>query len=203
MRIVLATRNRGKIAEIGELLSRLDPELEVLGLDDFPELEPVPETGSTFRENALLKAEAVAERTGLVSLADDSGLEVDGLDGEPGVRSARYSGEHATDEDNNRKLLDRLQGAPDDSRRARFRCVMAACGPNGESLLAEGTWEGRIVRESRGTNGFGYDPLFEDADTGLTAAEMDREQKNRRSHRAKALQNLLQQWPRFLRSIQA
>jgi XTP/dITP diphosphohydrolase len=201
MRIVLATRNRGKIAEIGELLSRYDPDLEVLGLDDFPGLGTVPETGSTFRENALLKARAVAEHTGLVSLADDSGLEVDALDGAPGVYSARYSGEGATDEANNAKLQRRMREAEADSDRARFRCVLAAYAPGGDSLLAEGTWEGRIVGQPRGEHGFGYDPLFEDPDTGLTAAEMDRERKNLRSHRAKALQSLLQQWPGFVRAV--
>jgi XTP/dITP diphosphohydrolase len=199
--VVLATRNTGKIAELSQMLEGF--QLEVKGLDDFPEIGEIEETGVTFEENARIKAKTVAEATGLVAVADDSGLEVDALDGAPGVYSARYSGEDATDEKNNAKLLDALSGVPTERRSARFRCVMLAYAPGGEELAASGAWEGHIGEGPRGTNGFGYDPLFVDADSGKHSAELSSQQKNARSHRGKALRQLLADWPAFWAKVSA
>lgn len=193
--VVLATRNKGKIAELSAMLEGFH--LEVRGLDDFPEIGEIEETGTTFEANALIKAQAVAEATGLVAVADDSGLEVDALDGAPGVYSARYSGENATDATNNAKLLDALADVDDEARSARFRCVMLACAPNGEQLVASGAWEGSIARAPKGDQGFGYDPLFVDSESGRHSAELSREEKNARSHRGRALRELLSHWTEF------
>ena len=193
--VVLATRNRGKIAELSKLLEGFH--LEVRGLDAFPEVGEVPETGDTFAANALQKASTVAGLTGLVAVADDSGLVVDALGGAPGVYSARYAGEKAGDAANNAKLLAALAGVPAGRRQARFRCVMAAAAPNGETLLAEGAWEGEIALAPAGEGGFGYDPLFFDPALGRTAAQLDREEKNAVSHRGRALRALLAAWPPF------
>ncbi len=197
MHIVLASANTGKVAEITDLLRELDAGLQVFGLGDFPDIGPIPEPGETFEANALYKARYVCQRTGLVSLADDSGLEVDVLNGAPGVYSARYSGEQATDETNNAKLLKAMAGVKDEDRRARFCCVLAAVAPNGEQLVLHGTWEGQIATSPRGEQGFGYDPVFIDKKSGRTAAEMSREEKSSRSHRGQALRKLIQQWPEF------
>jgi len=197
MHVVLASSNTGKIAEIKDLLREFDAGLQVSGLADFPHIGPVPEPGETFEANALYKAQYVCQRTGLVSLADDSGLEVDALNGAPGVYSARYSGEQATDEANNAKLLKALAGVNDEDRRARFCCVLAAVAPNGEQLLLDGTWEGWIATSPRGGRGFGYDPIFIDKESGRTAAEMSREAKSSRSHRGQALRKLIRLWPEF------
>lgn len=193
--IVLATRNAGKIAELSRLLEEFH--LEVLGLDSFPEIGELAETGTTFSENALQKARAVADLTGLAAVADDSGLEVDALDGAPGVYSARYAGPGATDPENNARLLDALSGVAAGRRAARFRCVMAAAAPNGETLLAEGAWEGEIAAAPAGQAGFGYDPVFFDPRLGRTAAQLTREEKNAVSHRGRALRGLLEHWPEF------
>lgn len=183
MTLVLATRNRGKIAEIKVLL----PDVRVRPAAAFPGCPEPEETGRTFKENALIKARTVAEFTGRTALADDSGLEVDALDGAPGVRSARYAGEDATDRDNVFRLLDALDGIPDADRTARFRCVMAVAAPDGRTWTAEGVCEGRILREPRGESGFGYDPLFVPAGYENTFGELDAAIKNRISHRAMAL----------------
>ena len=199
--VVLATRNQGKIREFTDLLASFG--LTVLGLDSFPHVPEIEETGATFAENALLKARGVSQATGLVAVADDSGLEVDILGKAPGVYSARYSespGLPATDERNVKKLLTALDGVPLDKRRGRFRCCMAACTPAGEHLLAEGAWEGIVAVTPAGSNGFGYDPVFFDEDLGRTAAEMSREEKNTRSHRSKAVAALLAHWPAFWRA---
>ncbi len=164
-----------------------DLDVEVLSLQAFPGVPEVEEDGLTFHENALKKAREVSCYTSEVVLADDSGLEVDELKGEPGVHSARYSGPTATDEDNNRMLLGKLQGVPKEKRGARFRCVLVLYGPDGKSESFEGTWQGEITFEPRGTMGFGYDPLFLDRTQGLTAAELPPEIKNRISHRGQAL----------------
>lgn len=196
--IVLATRNKGKVAEFSSLLAPFG--LTVLGMDAFPDIDEVEETGTTFVENARLKAETVSRATGLVAVADDSGLEVDALDKAPGVYSARYSAtltEAATDERNIEKLLRAMRDVPMGKRGARFRCAMAACAPGGETLLAQGAWEGLIAEEASGTNGFGYDPVFFDPEYGCTAASLSKEEKNRRSHRAMAVGVLLQLWPPF------
>lgn len=193
--LVLATRNAGKIKELEALLSGHG--LHVLGLGDFPDIGEIEETGTSFAENALLKARAVAQATGLVALADDSGLAVDALSGAPGVYSARYSGPDATDEKNNLKLLDALKDVPEAGRGCRFMSVVAACAPNGAQLLAEGRWEGRVLSAPRGAGGFGYDPLFLDLELGKSAAELAPAEKNARSHRGHALRALLADWPDF------
>lgn len=193
--VVLATRNKGKIAELSAMLEGFH--LEVRGLDDYPEIGEIVEDGETFAENAEKKARVVAEATGLVAVADDSGLEVDALDGAPGVHSARYSGEDATDAANNAKLLAALDGLPRQQRTARFRCVMVAYAPNGERLVSSGAWEGHIAAAPRGAGGFGYDPLFVDLESDRHAAEMTREAKNALSHRGKAMRELLENWHEF------
>ena len=192
IRVVLATRNQGKVRELQGLLAPLD--LEVLGLSAFPQVGEVEETGETFAENALLKARQVSQATGLLALADDSGIEVDALGGAPGVRSARYSGEKATDAANNEKLLRALADVPENDRTCRFVSVVAAHAPNGAELTALGVWEGRVGLAPKGQGGFGYDPLFIDAQSGLSAAEMSGEEKNARSHRGQALRELLRIW---------
>ena len=199
MQIVLATRNRGKLRELKKMLQTADPTIQVLGLDSFPHIGPIEEPGATFVENAVHKASTVCQSTGLPSLADDSGLEVDALEGRPGVYSARFSGPGATDAENNRKLLSAMQEVPRESRTGRFRCVLSACLPGGRHLTVEGIWEGWIAGEPRGTNGFGYDPLFVDQATGRTAAEMPEAEKNAGSHRARALQRFVRAWPAFVR----
>lgn len=193
--LVLATRNAGKIKELEALLAGYG--LTVLGLGDFPHIGEIEETGTTFAENAALKARTVAQATGLVALADDSGLEVDALGGAPGVYSARYSDPDATDEKNNLKLLDALKDVPEAKRGCRFISLVAAMAPNGAELMAEGRWEGRVLPAPQGAGGFGYDPLFLDPDLGRSAAELSREDKNARSHRGRALRALLTNWPDF------
>ncbi|WP_027716976.1 XTP/dITP diphosphatase [Desulfovirgula thermocuniculi] len=185
MKLVLATRNRGKIKELSALLAPLG--YEVVSLEDFPGVPEVPEDGATFAENAVKKAVAVARHTGHLALADDSGLEVDYLGGAPGVLSARFAGEHGNDRANNEKLLALLAGVPPEKRTARFRCVVAVATPAGEVWTAEGSCEGVIADTPRGEGGFGYDPLFYVPELGKTFAELDPEVKNRLSHRARAL----------------
>ncbi len=187
-RVVLATGNRGKAWEIGAVLA---PDWELLLQSDLG-VAPIEETGATFRENALLKARHAARATGLPALADDSGLEVEALGGAPGVRSARYAGPEASDRDNVGRLLAELAKVPDARRGARFRCVLAyvPAGGSGDPIVVEGIWEGRIARSPRGVAGFGYDPVFEDTGTGMTAAEMAPTLKNERSHRGRALRAL-------------
>jgi XTP/dITP diphosphohydrolase len=188
MKVVLATRNTGKAKEIGRILEGSG--VEIISLEGFPGVELPPETGKTMKENALIKARAVAKVTGLPALADDSGLEVDFLGGAPGVYSARYSGEKATDEENWKKLLMELEGAPADKRSARFRCALALVGLDESEHLFEGVFEGVIAQAPRGTNGFGYDPVFFVPEEGRTAAELAPDEKNRISHRARALEAL-------------
>ncbi|MDD6088997.1 MAG: RdgB/HAM1 family non-canonical purine NTP pyrophosphatase [Desulfovibrionaceae bacterium] len=200
--MVLATRNKGKIRELAEPLKAFG--IRLLGLDDFPEIPEIAETGLTFEENSLIKASFAAKMSGLPAIADDSGLEVDALDGAPGVFSARYGEDEPTDpamsrDDRNiRKLLRNLQNVSASRRSARFRTVMTICLPNGTYLSATGVWEGRILEKARGTNGFGYDPVFLDPELGCSAAELSREEKNARSHRGKALRRLLEELPGFL-----
>lgn len=189
MKLVLATRNQGKVREMSELLGPQG--IEIISLAEFPELGDVEEDGDTFRENAIKKASAVCEQTGLMALADDSGLEVDALDGAPGVHSARFAGEPKDDAANNRKLLDLLSGVPPEQRTARFRCVIAIAVPDGWAYTADGTCEGVIAEEPRGSGGFGYDPLFYLPEYGKTFAELDLETKNKISHRGRALAGAL------------
>lgn len=201
--IVLATGNAGKIRELSAMLRDMQPDMTVLGLKDFPEIGDIPETGTTFEENARIKALAVARATGLVAVADDSGLAVDALNGAPGVYSARYSGEDATDERNVAKLLDALKDVPDPWRGCHFACVMLAATPGGLELIGRGAWMGRVAHAPSGDGGFGYDPVFFDEDLGLTAAEMDPKVKNGRSHRGLALRDLLRGWPEFWKRAQS
>jgi XTP/dITP diphosphohydrolase len=184
MRLLIATHNHGKLIEYRELLAGLPYEL--VTLDDVGIREDVEETGTTFAENARLKALAYARQSGLLTLADDSGLEVDALGGEPGVRSKRYAGEDASDADRNAFLLNKLHEVPRGKRSARFRCVICIASPRGETWESDGTCEGEIIFEPRGTNGFGYDPIFYFPERGVTMAELPSEEKNRVSHRARA-----------------
>lgn len=188
IRLALATRNRGKIIEISRFLSGLS--LCLLTCDDFPEW-PVPEEkGGTFEENALEKAESLALFSGLPSLADDSGLEVDALGGAPGVESAHYAGKHGDDAANISRLLREMEGVPEKDRGARFVCVLALAGPRGERLLLRETCEGMIAEAPRGGGGFGYDPVFVPRGETRTMAELSLEEKNALSHRGKALRRL-------------
>ena len=186
MTLVLATRNPSKISEIKALL----PGVRVAPAASFAGCPEPEETGRTFEENALIKSRAVSRYTGKIALADDSGLEVDALDGAPGVHSARYAGTDATDQDNLRRLLDALDGISDAERTARFRCVVAVVVPDGRTWTAEGACEGRILQAPRGDAGFGYDPLFVPAGYENTFAELDAGVKNRISHRALALRRI-------------
>lgn len=195
-RLVLATRNEGKVREITSLLRDLP--LEILTLRDFPGVPELAEEGDTFAANAAAKALAVARATGLMALADDSGLEVDHLEGAPGVRSSRFAGEKAGDAENNHKLLRMLAGVPRERRTARFRCVVAIALPDGRVSLAEGSCEGIITEEPRGATGFGYDPLFLVPGLGLTFAELDPGVKNEVSHRGRALRRAREVLARFL-----
>lgn len=191
-KLLVASGNKGKIKEIEKFLVNLNRvRFQILGLNDFPQLEEVKEDGDTFRGNALKKARERAEVTGLLTLADDSGLLVDYLDGRPGVYSARYAGKEATDSDNNRKLIAELKGIPWDKRTAHFVCVIALVDPiSGEEIVVEGRCDGIIGLLPRGENGFGYDPLFFIPEYDKTMAELKLEIKNRISHRAKALQRM-------------
>lgn len=184
MKILLATANKGKVKELEEMLADLD--VTVLSLSDFPDFPEIEETGMSFAENAYLKARKAVEVTGLVSLADDSGLEVDVLNGGPGVFSARYAGEPKSDERNIDKLLEQMQGMPEAQRGARFRCSLAVVLPDGQEFLTEGKVEGRILFARKGLGGFGYDPIFYLPEMDKTMAELMLEEKNGISHRAKA-----------------
>jgi XTP/dITP diphosphohydrolase len=185
MRLVVATTNQGKLKEIVRLLEGLS--VEVLSLADYPSMPEAEETGSTFAENAIQKAIHAAQFTGEIALADDSGLEVDALGGEPGIRSSRFAGPGATDAQRNALLLEKMKAVPDEKRTARFHCVAAVASPAGESQTFDGVCEGRIIHEPRGNNGFGYDPLFYIPERDKTMAELPAEVKNRISHRAKAM----------------
>ena len=184
-KIVLATNNIHKIREISQIIEGLP--LQLLSKDDFENFPDVEETGKLLEDNAVLKAEAIYEFTGLPSMADDSGLEVEFLNGEPGVMSARYAGPGCNFADNNRKLLKALQGVPTEKRGAAFRCVIAICFGPGDTELVEGRVEGIITEEIRGQEGFGYDPVFYFPQLNQTFAEISPEQKNKISHRALAV----------------
>lgn len=184
-KILVATTNPGKVRELRELLSDLP--VQLVSLADFPKLKPPCEDGRTFAENARLKALYYADHTGLWALADDSGLEVDVLNGEPGIHSARYAGLDSDDARNNAKLIGALDGFPETERTARFRCAAALAKPGEVLLETEGFVAGRIIDEPRGTNGFGYDPHFFLPARGLTAAELPSSEKNRISHRGLAM----------------
>ncbi len=202
VQIVLATHNAGKVRELADPLSQFG--VEVLGLEFFPTIGEIDETGTTFEENACIKAREVARLTGLISIADDSGLEVDALDGRPGVYSARYSDDweslpgESRDVRNIRKLLHELANVPEEKRGCRFVSSMACVRPDGAEMVVRGVWDGRLLTAPRGENGFGYDPVFFDAIVGKTAAELTRDEKNARSHRGNALRALLAKWQDFM-----
>ncbi|MCX7913556.1 MAG: XTP/dITP diphosphatase [Thermodesulfovibrionales bacterium] len=189
MKLVLATRNRKKAEELERILREIG-NIGILTLEDFPNCPEVIEDGKTFEENALKKARVVSEYTGLPALADDSGLEVDVLNGAPGVFSARYAGDNATDEDNVRKLLEALKGVSDEKRTARFVCCIALVLPQGVQKTFVGYVYGKIAKSPKGKRGFGYDPVFYPDFSSLTFAEMDPSEKDRISHRKQALLKL-------------
>jgi XTP/dITP diphosphohydrolase len=188
LEVIVATRNQGKIREIAECLKDLD--ILLYSLRDFPDATEVKEDRKTFRENALKKARQIAEFTKKITIADDSGLEVDALDGKPGVLSARYAGNKATDDENNEKLLKALHGLPPEKRGASFRCVLAVVEPSGEETVVEEACRGVIADQKRGDQGFGYDPVFFFPPLNETFAELAPEKKNEVSHRGKALVRL-------------
>jgi len=186
VKIVLATRNQGKIVELRRILDDID----VVGLEEFPDAPDVPETELTFAGNALLKARAIAAHTGLPAVADDSGLCVDALGGMPGIFSARWAGRHGDDEANLDLLLGQLSDVAPEHRGARFVCVAAIAWPSGAEDTVEGDLTGHVIGERRGTNGFGYDPIFVPDDESRTTAELSPEEKDAISHRGKAFRAL-------------
>jgi len=189
VRVLLATRNAGKLAELRRMLA--DGPVEVLGLADVPEFPEAPETGATFAENALAKAQDAAAATGLPSVADDSGLAVEALNGMPGVLSARWCGRHGDDVANLELLLGQLADVPDERRGAAFVCAAALVVPHGPETVVHGEWPGRIVRAPRGTGGFGYDPIFVPDGEERTSAELTPQEKDASSHRGRAMRALL------------
>jgi len=184
--VVLATGNQGKVKELSSLLAQHAIEIVPQSNFNVPE---VPETGTTFVENAIIKARHASKITGLPAIADDSGLEVDALNGEPGVYSARYAGENATDEDNTNKLLNALSNLPAAKRSARFHCVLVYMEHANDPtpVICHGVWEGSIINEKLGQQGFGYDPIFWQEEHKMTSAQLPRDLKNTLSHRGKAL----------------
>lgn len=188
MQIVLATRNRGKIRELARIFAQELPEVELLGTDNFPDLEDIEETEDSFEGNALLKAQAVSDFTRLPAIADDSGLAVDHLGGAPGIFSARYSGVHGDDEANLQKVLLEMEGVV--NRRAQFVCAAAFVAPNGYRQVLRAEMVGDLITEPRGDNGFGYDPIFVPTGYLQTSGEMDPEIKDSISHRGKAMRAL-------------
>lgn len=193
-KFILATRNRGKLKEIREMLADLP--FEVLSMEDAGIFESIEESGNTFEENALIKARKVSGIAGEIAMADDSGLEVDFLDGKPGVRSSRFAGEGASDRDRNDKLLRLLEGVPFDKRNARFVCAVAVAFPDGRHFTARGCCEGFISLSARGENGFGYDPIFYLPEYNMTMAQLSSGEKNRISHRGKALRLMVEELKR-------
>ncbi|MFL6136606.1 MAG: RdgB/HAM1 family non-canonical purine NTP pyrophosphatase [Frankiaceae bacterium] len=191
LRLVLATRNPAKVTELRRILGAAGTVIELVGMEAFPDLPDVAETGATFADNALLKARAVASATGLAAVADDSGLAVDALAGMPGVLSARWSGRHGDDEANLRLVLAQLADVPDERLGAAFVCAAAAVVPGAGERVVEGVVRGRLVREPRGSGGFGYDPIFAPDGESRTTAEMSPAEKDAISHRGKAFRALV------------
>jgi XTP/dITP diphosphohydrolase len=194
MNIVLASSNKGKLAEFQQLLAPLNMDVHPQSKFGTPDIE---ETGLTFVENAILKARNACKHSGLPAIADDSGLEVDALEGQPGIYSARYSGKGATDESNNALLLEKLNGVPTQKRSARFQCILVFMRHEADPtpLICQGTWEGRILESPQGKNGFGYDPLFWVKYHLCSSAQLTSEQKNSLSHRGQALRLLMEKLP--------
>jgi XTP/dITP diphosphohydrolase len=201
-KLLLATRNQGKIVEFRRILDAIAPsEIELVGLDQFPDLHDVNETGSTFEENALLKAREMSEATGLPAIADDSGLCVDALNGDPGIFSARWAGEHGNDRANLEKVLDQLKDIPDSERTGYFICVAALYLPDGRTHVEEGRFLGTILRSPVGENGFGYDPIFQPEGLSISSAQMSSETKDAMSHRGKALRAIAPHVLKALKSL--
>lgn len=194
--IIIATKNRGKARDFAALFAPLG--YTVKTLLDFEDIGDVEETGVTFEENAVIKAETVAKKLGKITIADDSGLVVDALDGRPGIFSARYAGEDKDDEANIDKVLEEMATVPEDKRTARYYCALALAFPGGKTVVVNGTCEGIILRERRGTNGFGYDPIFYIPNLGKTMAEITLEEKNQISHRAEAMKKLEELLPSLM-----
>ncbi len=191
MKVFLASRNAKKLAEMRRILAEHMPGVEVIGLDDVTPYDEPVEDEPTFEGNALLKARAGLAATGLPSVADDSGLCVDALNGMPGVLSARWSGRPKSDDRNNALLLDQLHDVPDERRGAHFTCAVAVCAPGGRELVVEGRMDGQVIRETRGSGGFGYDVVFEAVEIpGRTTAELDPADKDAISHRGRALREV-------------
>ena len=187
-KLVLATRNQGKITEFRRILEELAPgQIELIGVDQFPHLVDVDETGSTFEENSLLKARYTCEATGLPAIADDSGLCVDALNGDPGIFSARWAGTHGDDRANLEKVLRQLADVPDEKRTAHFMCVASLVLPDGRHQVAEGRFEGHILHAPVGEPGFGYDPIFQPLGLSISSAQMSAQEKDVMSHRGKSL----------------
>lgn len=188
--VIIASGNQGKLKEFKELMKELP--VEVKSLKDFPEVADIVEDGVSFVENAYIKAKAVFDATGCLSIADDSGLEVDALNGAPGIYSARYAGEGKDDQANNEKLLQELNEVPKEKRGAQFHCAIVAIDQKGKRYDAEGIVRGEILRAPQGKNGFGYDPLFYIEEFGRTTAELSMDEKNKISHRGKAVRQIVE-----------
>jgi XTP/dITP diphosphohydrolase len=186
--VIIATKNRGKVKEFEDIFARRG--VAVRTLLDYPEIVDVEETGQSFEENAILKAEAISNQLKKMVIGDDSGLIVDVLDGRPGIYSARYAGEEKSDQANMDKVLNELKNVPMEERSARFYCALAMAVPGLETITVSGTCEGRILEERKGTNGFGYDPIFYVAEKERSMAELSSDEKNKLSHRANALKKL-------------
>lgn len=199
MRIIFATGNEGKMKEVREILEGM--ETEIFSMKEAGICTNAEETGTTFEENAILKAKAAAEKTDAVVLADDSGLEIDYLNKEPGIYSARYLGEHTPSEVKNQAILERLEGVPREKRTARFVCAIAAVLPNQEVLTVKETMEGYIGFVQAGSHGFGYDPIFYPDSYECSAAELSEEEKNRISHRGKALRAMKEALRSYLKEL--
>ena len=187
-KLVLATRNSGKIIEFRRILEEIAPgAVELISVDQFPNLVDVEETGSTFEENSLLKARYTSKATGLPAIADDSGLCIDALGGAPGIFSARWAGKHGDDQANLEKVLEQLKDVPEEKRGAHFLCVASLVLPDGREHVSEGRFDGSILRSAVGTNGFGYDPIFQPNGLAISSAQMSAQEKDLVSHRGKSL----------------
>jgi XTP/dITP diphosphohydrolase len=190
-KLVLATRNQGKITEFRRILDELAPgQIDLIGVDQFPDLVDVVETGATFEENSLLKSRYTCLATGLPAIADDSGLCVDFLNGDPGIFSARWAGVHGNDQANLEKVLAQLKDVPDKDRTAHFKCVASLVMPDGREQVAEGRFEGHILHAPVGDNGFGYDPIFQPLGLSISSAQMSAQEKDLVSHRGKSLRSI-------------
>jgi XTP/dITP diphosphohydrolase len=201
-RLLIATRNKGKIEEFRRILAAIAPgEIELVGLDQFPEIADVEETGSTFHDNALLKAREYSQATGLPAIADDSGLCIDALGGDPGIFSARWAGNHGDDLANIEKVLTSLEEVPEELRRAHFTCAAALVLPDGRSHVEEAEFDGWILRKPVGNLGFGYDPIFRPEGLQISSAQMSAEEKDAMSHRGKSLRAIAPHVITLLKSL--